>query len=135
MTDVKATVRAFIDTLNRRDWDRFGELFAEDASYTVQGYELPGAGTMDRETALQVLPGLLSLFDEDSPCVEITHMIAEGAWVLAEAQGTGAFRDGTRYENRYANVYEVVDGRIRTIREYMDTQHMANLLAAVTQVA
>ncbi|MET9994872.1 nuclear transport factor 2 family protein [Streptomyces mutabilis] len=135
MEEAKATVRALVDALNRKDWERFGELLAPDVQYTIMGYEFPGAGTMDRETTLKQLPVVFGLFADDSPRVEITHLIAEGGWVLVESQGTGSFRDGTGYENRYAAVYEVADGRIRTVREYMDTQHMANLLTAVTASA
>ncbi|KAA9160887.1 hypothetical protein FPZ12_015880 [Amycolatopsis acidicola] len=131
-TDVKEVVRAYVDAVNRKDWDRAGELLAPDVGYTILGYDFPGSGTMDRETALRTLPGVMSLFDENSPRLEITHLIAEGPWALVEAQGSGTFLDGTPYENRYATVYEVVDGRIRTVREYMDTQHMAGLLATVT---
>ncbi|MEV0688116.1 nuclear transport factor 2 family protein [Nocardia sp. NPDC050378] len=135
MDDAKATVRTMIDALNRRDWERFAELLAPEVSYTILGYEFPGAGTMDRETVLRQLPAVFGIFDADSPKLEITHLIAEGDWVIVEATGTGSFLDGTRYENRYANVYEVVDGRVRTVREYMDTQHMANLLSAVAAPA
>ncbi|HWU06174.1 MAG TPA: nuclear transport factor 2 family protein [Streptomyces sp.] len=135
MDEAKATVRALLDALNQKDWERYGELLAPDVEYTIMGYELPGAGTMDREATLKQLPAVLGLFADDSPRVEITQLIVEGSWVVAEAQGTGSFRDGTVYENRYSTTYEVVDGRIRTVREYMDTQHMANLLAAVTASA
>jgi ketosteroid isomerase-like protein len=134
-SDVKDTVRAYIDALNHKDWDRVADLLAPDVRYTVLGYDFPGAGTMDRATVLRTLPEILGLFDDESPRIEITHLIAEGPWALVEGQGTGSFRDGTSYENRYANVYEVVDGQVKTVREYMDTQHMAGLLAAVTAKA
>jgi ketosteroid isomerase-like protein len=60
-------------------------------------------------------------------------MIAEGDWVVVESEGTGSFQNGRPYRNRYAIVFEIVDGRLRTIREYMDTGHMASMLSAATQ--
>ncbi|MEU6145582.1 nuclear transport factor 2 family protein [Streptomyces sp. NPDC047081] len=135
-TDPKATVREFLDAVNRQDWDRWAELLAPDLSYTVQGRDLPGGGVpLDREGALKMVPGMIALFAEGGPTLEITHIIAEGDWVFVEATGHGSFHDGTPYDNRYANVYEVVDGRIRTQREYMDTPYMAGLLATVAPPA
>ena len=49
-----------------------------------------------------------------------------------QAAGSGFFRDGGRCDNRYANVYEISGDRVRTVREYMDTQHTARSFAAVT---
>ncbi|MEU6228040.1 nuclear transport factor 2 family protein [Streptomyces sp. NPDC047042] len=133
-TDPKDVVRAFVDALNRQDWDRVGGLITPDFSYTIMSYDLPGAGTpMDGETMLKVLPGMLALFDGTGPQVEITRLVAEGSWVVAEAEGNGFFRGGSPYANRYANVYEVAGDRVRTLREYMDTQHTAQSFAAVRE--
>ena len=129
----KDTVTAYNEALNAKDWDRFGELLHPELSYEVMTFHLPGGGsTMDKATTLQMLPGMVSsIFDAAGPRIEITNMFGEGDWVLAEAHGTGTLNEGTPYENRYALVYEVVDGQIKTAREYMDTQQMAGLLAKV----
>lgn len=133
-TDPKEVVRAFVDALNRQDWIRVGELITPDFTYTIMAYDLPGAQTpMDGETMLKVLPGMLALFDETGPQLELTRLVAEDGWVVAEAWGSGYFRDGSPYANRYANVYEVAGERVRTLREYMDTQHTAQSFAAVRE--
>lgn len=130
--DAKDVVQEFIAALNRHDWHRAGRLMTPDFNYTIQSYDLPGAGTpTDGENMLRVLRETLALFDETGPQLEIRHLVAEEPWVVVEAQGSGFFRDGSRYDNRYAYVYEIVDQRIRTIREYMDTQHTAQSFAAV----
>jgi ketosteroid isomerase-like protein len=133
VTDPKDVVRAFVDALNRHDWDRVGKLMTPDFSYTIMSYHLPGAQTpMDGETMLKLLPEMLSaLFGETGPQLELVRVVAEGTWVVAEARGSGFFRDGSPYANRYANFYEVVGDRVRTLREYMDTQHTAQSFAAV----
>ncbi|WP_217238022.1 nuclear transport factor 2 family protein [Streptomyces sp. AC555_RSS877] len=135
-TDAKDVVRAFVDALNRHDWERVAQLITPDFRYTIQAYDLPGAEKpMDGATMLEVLPKMLALFDGAGPQLEITRLVAEGTWVVAEARGSGSFRDKSPYDNRYANVYEIVDDRIRTLREYMDTQHMALSFAAATSPA
>ena len=129
----KETVIAYNQALNAKDWDQFGELLHPDLSYEVMSFHLPGGGsTMDKATTLQMLPGMVStVFDAAGPRIEIKNLVGEGDWVVAEAHGTGTLVEGTPYENRYALVYEVVDGQIKTAREYMDTQQMAGLLAKV----
>ncbi|MET7657276.1 MULTISPECIES: nuclear transport factor 2 family protein [unclassified Streptomyces] len=42
--DPKDVVQAFVDALNRQDWDRLDELITPDFTYTIQAYDLPGAG-------------------------------------------------------------------------------------------
>jgi len=131
--EAKDVVRALVDAVNRQDWNRVRQLITPDFGYTVQAHHLPGGGTpMDGDTMLAVLPGVFTLFDEVGPQMELTHLVADGAWVAVEALGSGHFRDGSRYDNRYASMYEVVRGRVRTIREYTDTEHMARLFAAAT---
>ena len=129
----KQTVRSFVRAVGDRDWERLADLLAEDLSWTLMSYELPGPGTMDRDSALRLLPGMLAAFADDSPRMELGLMVAEGDWVVVESEGTGSFRSGTPYRNRYAIVCEVVEGRVRTVREYMDTGHMASMLAAAQQ--
>lgn len=129
--DPQDVVRAFVDALNHQDWDRVSRLVTPDFSYTIMASHLPGAGTpMDGETMLKVLPGAFALFDAPGPHLEITRLVAEGGWVVAEAEGTGLLRGGSPYANRYANVYEVDGDQVRTIREYTDTQYVAHVFAA-----
>jgi ketosteroid isomerase-like protein len=117
------------DAIARRDFARVAELLDDDVSYEICGIEMPGAGVMRKQDLLERFPEVLSLFEDGGPRMTITRMFHDGDWVIAESTGTGTFRNGTAYDNRYIIVYEIVDGRIRTVREYMDTQHGARLFA------
>jgi uncharacterized protein len=48
--------------------------------------------------------------------------IAEGDTVLVEHRMTARLPNGRPYVNDYCFVYEVTDGRVISIREYMDTR-------------
>jgi uncharacterized protein len=128
-------VTSFNEALGRRDWNAFAALLGEDLSYTTMSFDLPGGGVpMDRATVLATLPGMVDqLFAPGSPRLEITHVTTDGEWLVAELDGTGEFVTGAEYRNRYANVYQVRDGLIRTVREYMDTGHMAKLFSELPQ--
>jgi ketosteroid isomerase-like protein len=53
---------------------------------------------------------------------EFRSMIAEGNLVVAEHRLSAVLPNGRTYVNDYCFAYEVVDGRVREIREYMDTR-------------
>ncbi|MEW2033833.1 nuclear transport factor 2 family protein [Streptomyces roseifaciens] len=121
-------VRAFVDALNRGDLEDLRNLLAPDLSYTLMGYELPDLDGLDRNGVLQSLPVMMAMFEDGSPHLNITNVISQGSWVVVESEGTGFFRNGAPYKNRYGVFFEVVDGKIKTIREYLDTQHRATLM-------
>ncbi len=48
---------------------------------------------------------------------------ADGDLAVIEVEGDGLFRGEKPYQNRYAFVFEVRDGAIVEVREYLDTNH------------
>jgi ketosteroid isomerase-like protein len=57
--------------------------------------------------------------------VEFRAVVAEGSTVVVEERMRATLADGRSYDNDYCFVFEVHDGRIRRVREYMDTQRGA----------
>lgn len=53
---------------------------------------------------------------------EFVSMIAEGSLVIAEHRLSATLPNGRSYVNDYCFAYEVRDGKILKIREYMDTR-------------
>ena len=53
---------------------------------------------------------------------EFRSMIAEGNLVVAEHRFSATLPDGRPYVNDYCFAYEVKDGQVTQIREYMDTR-------------
>jgi uncharacterized protein len=102
------------------------DVFAEDATWTVWG-NLPFSGTHRGRTA--VVEGFhepaAALFDKDFPgSLEITCLIGEGPEVAAEFHYRTRTALGREYHNHYVEVFEIRDGKIQHVREYMDTQHL-----------
>jgi uncharacterized protein len=58
----------------------------------------------------------------------ITGAIAEDDRVALEAESYGRTRDGRLYNNRYHLFVQLEDGRIKTVREYLDTGHVTEVL-------
>jgi len=53
---------------------------------------------------------------------EPRSMVGEGNVVLTEHRMSATLPNGRSYVNDYCFAYEVADGRVRAIREYMDTR-------------
>jgi len=133
MSGPEQVVTEINDAVMKRDFARLAALFDDDLRYEICGIEMPGAGVFDKDSILESFPEVLSLFEDGSPRMTVTRLFRDGDWVIAESTGAGRFRNGTEWDNRYVIVYEIVDGRVRTVREYMDTQHAAKLFAAAAQ--
>jgi uncharacterized protein len=67
-----------------------------------------------------------------SASFEVTplHFIAEGDLVVIEHRGRNATPDGRPYDNKYCWVCRFADGRLRELREYMDTQLVTETFGA-----
>jgi len=56
-------------------------------------------------------------------------MLEEGAVVIAEANIKARTPAGDVYDNLYVFIFEFEDGRVRELREHVDTIYAANFFA------
>ena len=124
----KALVRDFFDALSRADVEAVRELYADDFRLWTAG-TLPFSGTSDKAQALEATRGILSAFP-DGLHFSIQGMTAEGERVAVEAESEGVHSSGARYHNQYHFLVLVRDGRITALREYLDTEHAREVIAA-----
>jgi ketosteroid isomerase-like protein len=54
--------------------------------------------------------------------------VAEGEQVVAEWTARGTAKTGKRYDDLCLGVFVVRDGKIVSVREYTDTQHVERVL-------
>ena len=122
----------FLATLNASDLEALRQQMTEDATWIPQVRDIPGAGEYrGRDTIVDVfLAPIRSAFAAGSPTNEILSIASGGALVMCETHGTGALADGRAYDNRYAWAFEVRDGKVAAIREYMDSHYVARLFGA-----
>jgi ketosteroid isomerase-like protein len=62
--------------------------------------------------------------------VEVSHVHADGDSVLVEHVGRNVLPDGQTYDNRYCWVFRFEGELVHEVREYMDTQLVAETFAA-----
>ena len=119
----KQVVRAYFDALSSGG-EVLADLLADDVSWWVP----PGsdyAGTHEGKPAvLAFLGGGVGYYAEDQPItIEIESMIAEGGNVACEFTLRATTAKGKAYENYYHFAFAVEAGRIRRVREYLDTRY------------
>ena len=129
----KAVVVEFIRRFETGDLDHAYELLAEDFHWEVMG-DSDIAGVHDKATIRAISQGVVDVF-ETPPRWTPTNVIAEGDQVACEAVSSGEARSGFRYRNRYHLLVSVRDGLMVEAKEYMDTKHVADLIASMVAYA
>ena len=117
----KQTVKQWFDLVSAGDAQAAFALFDESVSYTLRG-TTPVSGTYT---------GMKSLVEDfftpwrkqiDGEIVlQVDRIIGEGDQVVVLARGSAKTVFGLPYDNDYVFVFEVADGKIRSVDEYLDT--------------
>jgi hypothetical protein len=102
----------------------------DDVTWTVPGM-LPGiSGTKrGRDEIMEFLRGVTRNFPGGLRS-EIRKVHVAGDAVILEMTNRGTAANGRPYENEYCFVFEVEGGKVRRIREYVDTQRAAAVFGA-----
>jgi uncharacterized protein len=91
-------------------------------------WELPARGSLGYEKTkaefVEMLGGMTQVFPGGLK-MEIIGVTAEGDRVAVEAESHAQTVIGTPYSNVYHYLFIVRDGKIQYVREYLDTQHLA----------
>ncbi len=121
--DSKEILTRYVAALQAGDERAVRDSFAEDAVWTLHAGELPISGTWAGRDAIldEFLAGALAYYEPDSIELEVTSMIAEGDRVVMQWTTHARTRAGRSYENGCIGVFTIEAGKIRAVREYMDT--------------
>jgi uncharacterized protein len=117
-------------------WTAFGKgdikaAFAnmsDNISWLVPG-TTPGVSGLKRgkDEILKFMSGVGTMFPEGLNS-EIRKTFCDGDTVIVELTNRGKVSNGKTYENEYCFVFELEDGKVRRIREYVDTQKAKEIL-------
>ena len=124
-------VRSFFeDVLNTGDLEKIRPCFHPDATWTPMAKPgIPGAGVHRGRKGIvdEFLAPVRGLFVDGDPKNTVENLFGKGDFVAVETHGTGTFRNGRQYDNRYDWIVEIRDDMIFSIREYMDTAYIASI--------
>jgi hypothetical protein len=124
-SDPKSVVFKFLGHMATGDVaeiEKAGAMFAEDAEFWIIG-NLPMSGMVrGREAILEkrFRPGA-KLTVPGSKQLQIGKAITEGEYVAVEWKSQRKVVDGPDYHNEFFGLFQVRNGEIILLREYMDT--------------
>ena len=119
----KALAADFIKAMGNSEVEKLKTMITDDFSWWIIGKPeyLATAGEHDTQYFLEFFKGE-ELFPEGTN-FKPTSMIAEGNSVAVEAEFKAKTAMGSNYENYYHFLFIVEDGKIKRMKEYMDTYH------------
>ena len=125
----RAVAIGMIACMNEQDYERlWSSYLTEDSTWTLIA---KGTEPMRGRAISDFFAGGGSIFEAGAPTIEVTGVTAEGERVAIEATGRGRLRNGRDYDNSYHFLMIVRDGRVLSVREYMDSQHVADVFAGL----
>ena len=126
----KAIVDEFLRVFSTGDVPAILELLHPDATWWVSGKIEGFAGTKSKAEMGTLLEGVVPLYKTGALRLTPVSMIAEADRVFVEAEGYAELNNGRIYNPQSAFVFEIADGLIKHVKEYLDTQHAHDVFFA-----
>ncbi|MFO0679704.1 MAG: nuclear transport factor 2 family protein [Polyangiaceae bacterium] len=123
----KTVARTFFQRITAGDIPGAFALVSDDVSWWVAG-SLPFSGEKTKAEYMVVVGRIQSGFPSGFALTP-GDMTAEGDRVAVEVTSSGTHVNGKTYANKYHFLMVVKDGAIVRVKEYMDTQHLKDLIS------
>jgi ketosteroid isomerase-like protein len=119
----KALIREYFARVESGD-PRLAELLDDDVVWWVpQGSKLGGT-RRGKPQVLEVMTEGLALYSREHPFrIEVEQVVAEEDWVCVQFTIEARTAGGRDYRNHYHMAFELRDGRIVRVNEYVDTAY------------
>ena len=122
--DNTAIAHEFFARFSVNDIDGAIATMADDATWWIAGKKdrSPSAGLYSKEK-ISHLFHRMSVALKNGLKMRVRSSIGEGNSVALEVESSGDLNNGRLYRQEYHILMEFRDGKIASVREYLDTQH------------
>ena len=120
--DDRTRVQDAMQAMSEGRVGRLLALIADDVTWQWMGVGRWSRAFAGKQAVINALFGGATDQLGPSSRVEVSHVHADGEFVLVEHVGRNVLPDGRNYNNRYCWVFRFQNGLIQEVREYMDTQ-------------
>ena len=112
------------ERFTKSDIDGVLAMMTDDATWLIPGKRelTPSAGLYDKRKIGKLFNVMLGRL-KGGLKMTVKSAIAEGDKVAIEIESEGDLTNGNLYRQQYHFLIEFRDGKIRAVREYLDTQH------------
>jgi uncharacterized protein len=124
----KAIAHEFYRCFTANDIPGVMATMTKDASFWIAGKATDGAltGELSKPQIERVFLGMLGRLKAGLN-MRVLSCIAEGDKVALEVVSYGELKDGRVYDQQYHVLMRMRDGKIASIREYLDTHHVLQI--------
>lgn len=122
----KQRVNDFFAAMNRGDSTAIVEAYADDGYVQTMGHTLI-SGQYGKEQITAAAGAIFANFPQGL-AFTINGMTAEGERVAVEAESDGLHISGKHYRNQYHFLFIFRAGKLVTLKEYLDTEHVTDVL-------
>lgn len=118
----KQIVAAAMEALAKGDMRPFYEAWADDFVWRPMAVSGPWSRVFHgKDVASEQLFKPLRAQYADRYTNMATNILAEADFVVVECRGAVTLKSGKHYGNRYCLVIQMADGKMKEVREYLDT--------------
>ena len=104
---------------------------ADDVEWTIIGSTVLSGTSRGKQEVIDKLLKPIRARLADGPIVfQPERFIAEGEYVVMQAQGRATALSGKPYNNIYCIVCRIVDGKVKEMVDYIDTELITTALGA-----
>ncbi|MFF2108439.1 hypothetical protein CJ179_13510 [Rhodococcus sp. ACS1] len=120
----------FAKVFSTGDVERILDTLHPEATYWVSGGIDGMSGSYDKAGLGALLSGVTSVYENGVLEITPTAAIAQGDKVAVEATSYAKLKNGKVYQNQYHFLFKFRDGKILSVKEYMDTKHAYDIFYA-----
>ncbi|GAA2851736.1 nuclear transport factor 2 family protein [Pseudonocardia halophobica] len=126
----KKVVTEFMEVFSSGDVNGILGSLTDDATWWVAG-NIPGiSGTKDKSGFGEMLGGIAEGTKTGAITLTPLAFTAEGERVAVETESYAELKNGRVYNNLYHFVFTVRDGKISSVKEFLDTEHTTAVFVA-----
>jgi ketosteroid isomerase-like protein len=126
----KSIVREFLEVFSTGDVPGILERLHDDATWWVSGKVEGFAGTRTKAEMGTLLESVVTLYKQGALRLTPLAMVAEGDRVVVEAEGHAELNNGRVYNPQSVLIFQIVGGKVLSVKEYLDTQHASDVFFA-----
>ncbi len=127
-TENKELMQHIFAELSKGNSQPFVENMADDFIWTITGTTQWSKKYAGKRTVIDELFGGLRATLAPPIVVEAIRFIADGDYVVIEAQGKNTTKAGVPYNNNYCYVFHLAEGKLQAMTEYLDTELVTKAL-------